>query len=135
MKTYIGEPQETSLYLKVGGEEGVKSLVTSFYEQMDKLPEAKETRNLHAKSLKASKLKLFKFLSGWLGGPQLYIEEYGHPRLKKRHMPFAIGELEAKQWMLCMNTAMTQLNYPADLQNHLSQLFLNIANFMVNKHN
>src|SRR5215204_3170834 len=82
---------ERSLYEMLGGETGLRSLVNRFYDLMDSSPEAEKIRAFHAKSLNQSREKLFMFLSGWSGGPQLYIERFGHPRLRMRHMPFAIG--------------------------------------------
>ncbi|MDP3483558.1 MAG: group II truncated hemoglobin, partial [Sulfuricella sp.] len=81
-------------YERIGGEEVVRKLVDRFYDLMDQQQDLQGIRELHAKSLKASREKLFLFLSGWLGGPQLYVEKYGHPRLRQRHLPFAIGESE-----------------------------------------
>ena len=75
---------------------------------MDSLPEAAELRDIHARSLKASREKLFLFFSGWLGGPQLYVERYGHPRLRRRHFPLAIDQREVDQWMLCMRQALDE---------------------------
>ena len=69
-------------YERLGGEQGVRDLVDRFYDLMDTLPEAKQIRDLHPADLTESRDKLFKFLSGWLGGPSLYINEYGHPRLR-----------------------------------------------------
>ncbi|NIS29878.1 MAG: group II truncated hemoglobin, partial [Actinobacteria bacterium] len=91
-----------------GGEAGVRRLVDRFYDLMDTLPEAAEVRALHPRSLHVSREKLFQFLSGWLGGPPLYVERYGHPRLRRRHFPFTIGEREAEQWMLCMRRAIDE---------------------------
>lgn len=72
--------QTQSLYELLGGEMGVRALVDRFYDLMDSAPEAKDIRALHAVSLKQSREKLFMFLSGWSGGPQLYLEKFGHPR-------------------------------------------------------
>jgi truncated hemoglobin YjbI len=54
------------------------------------------------------------YLSGWLGGPQLFVEAYGHPRLRARHLPFAIGETERDQWLMCMRMAMEEVLPPDD---------------------
>ncbi len=68
-----------SLYELIGGETGLRALVDRFYDLMDTSPEAAGIRAFHAKSLKQSREKLFMFLSGWSGGPQLYVETFGHP--------------------------------------------------------
>jgi hemoglobin len=88
---------ETSTYQLIGGEAGLRSLMDNFYDLMDSSPEAAKIRAFHGKSLKQSREKLFMFLSGWSGGPQLYIEKFGHPRLRMRHMLFAIGTVERDQ--------------------------------------
>ena len=83
---------QNSHFDRIGGEATVRRLVKRFYELMDQLDEAKEIRRLHAKDLEDATDKLYMFLSGWLGGPPLYIEKYGHPRLRQRHISFPIGE-------------------------------------------
>lgn len=99
---------EHTLYEQIGGEDGVLRLVDRFYDLMDELPEAAGIRAMHAQSLRTSRQKLFMFMSGWLGGPHLYMEAYGHPRLRARHLPFAIGDTERDQWMLCMSKALEE---------------------------
>lgn len=98
-----------SLYAKIGGDAEVRGLVDRFYAAMDTLPEAATIRAMHPRSLQSSNEKLYEFLSGWLGGPQLYVEKRGHPRLRRRHLPFAIGSAEAAAWMTCMATALDGL--------------------------
>jgi len=108
-------------------------LVDRFYELMDHLPEATEVRQLHAPDLGEARNKLFMFLSGWLGGPPLYIEKYGHPRLRQRHMPFPIGEAERDQWMLCMTRALDELEINNELKEELTAAFYKTADFMRNR--
>ena len=88
---------------------------------------------MHAKSLKASREKLFLFLSGWLGGPDLYVRQYGHPRLRGRHMPFSIGVAERDQWMLCMNRAMEDVGVDQGLRKTLGEALWKTADFMRNR--
>lgn len=97
-----------SFYETVGGEAGVRKLVDRFYDLMDTLPEAKQIRDLHPSTLEESRQKLFEFLSGWLGGPPIYIEKRGHPRLRARHLPFAIDMAARDQWMMCMSRALDE---------------------------
>jgi hemoglobin len=124
---------EISLYDLIGGETGLRALVERFYDLMDSSPEAKDIRALHAGSLKQSREKLFMFLSGWSGGPSLYIEKYGHPRLRQRHMPFSIGELERDQWLWCMNKALDESQMDAQVIQHLKARFAETADFMRNR--
>lgn len=120
-------------YEQLGGEAGVRELVERFYDLMDELQEARTIRALHAKSLKGSREKLFLFLSGWLGGPDLYVQKYGHPRLRARHLPFSIGQVERDQWMLCMRKALEQMGIPDKLRQQLEQSFWKTADFMRNR--
>jgi hemoglobin len=93
---------ERSLYEHLGGEAGVRKLVDRFYDLMDQLPECQGIRRMHPDDLSTSREKLFEFLSGWTGGPQLFVQKRGHPMLRRRHFPFPIGESERDQWMTCM---------------------------------
>jgi hemoglobin len=120
-------------YERIGGEEGVRKLVDRFYDLMDQQQDLRGIRELHAKSLKASREKLFLFLSGWLGGPQLYVDKYGHPRLRQRHVAFAIGESERDQWMNCMIQALQDVGLEEGLCNELAAAFQKTADFMRNK--
>lgn len=120
-------------YELLGGEAGVRKLVDRFYDLMDTLPEAETIRNLHPQDLSGSQDKLFKFLSGWLGGPPLYIQEYGHPRLRGRHLPFAIGINERDAWLRCMDQALDEMDIDAMLRTHIKQSLHNTADFMRNQ--
>ena len=121
------------LYELIGGEGGLKSLVDRFYDIMDSAPEAMDLRSMHAKSLKRSREKLFMFLSGWSGGPSLYVEAYGHPRLRQRHMPFSIGAKERDQWLWCMNKALDEGLYDPRVVEYLKTRFSEVADFMRNR--
>ena len=125
--------ESPSLYELLGGETGVHALVDRFYDLMDSSPEAKDIRALHAASLKRSREKLFMFLSGWSGGPQLYIQEFGHPKLRMRHMPFAIGERERDQWLWCMERAVDAGDFHPSVVEHLKKRFYEVADFMRNQ--
>jgi len=126
---------EIPLYELIGGETGLRALVERFYDVMDSAPEAKDVRALHGASLKQSREKLFMFLSGWSGGPSLYIEKYGHPRLRQRHMPFPIGKAERDQWLWCMDKALAESPFDAQLIEYLKGRFTEIANSMQNRVN
>ena len=120
-------------YERIGGEDKVRALVQRFYHLMDELPETHGIRKLHQASLKSAEEKLFMFLSGWMGGPQLYVEKFGHPRLRMRHITFPIGEDERDQWMLCMNQAMQDVIEEKALRDELTAAFYKTADFMRNK--
>jgi hemoglobin len=123
----------TTHYEQFGGEKSVRELVDRFYDLMDEREDLSVLRQLHAKSLKVSREKLFMFLSGWLGGPALYTQKYGHPRLRARHLPFSIGIEERDQWMQCMKTAMQEMSLNESLQEELLQALFKTADFMRNR--
>ena len=122
----------TKPYDALGGAGGLHRLVDRFYELMDELPEAYAARKLHPESLAGSNESLFEFLSGWFGGPSLYIEKKGHPRLRMRHRPYAISETERDQWMLCMRTALTEQVADETLRTWLLNTFTQMADHMIN---
>ena len=124
---------EPSLYEKLGGETGLRSLVNRFYDLVEASPEAQDLRRLHAKSLNQSREKLFMFLSGWSGGPQLYMQRFGHPRLRMRHMPFSIGTVERDQWLWCMNKALEESQLDSRIVEYLKAHFAEAANFLRNQ--
>lgn len=119
-------------YELLGGAAGVQQLVHRFYELMDELPEAYTVRCMHPQDLKGSEENLFDFLSGWFGGPALYIEKKGHPRLRMRHNPYAVGPVERDEWMLCMSQALTEQVADVAFRTHLINTFAQIADHMVN---
>lgn len=123
----------TSTYEKIGGEETVGKLCDRFYELMDTVSHFSELRALHPASLKGSRDKLFMFLSGWMGGPDLFVEKFGHPRLRQRHLPFEIGAKERDQWVACMTLAMEDIGIEETMRSKLLANFFHTADFMRNK--
>jgi hemoglobin len=119
-------------YAQLGGEAGVRSLVHRFYALMDELPEAYAVRQLHPESLAGSETSLFEFLSGWFGGPSLYIAKKGHPRLRMRHAPYAVGPAVRDEWMLCMTMALTEQVADAQLRDQLIHTFAHMADHLIN---
>ncbi len=124
-------PQPTA-YELIGGEPRVRELVDRFYDLMDLEAEFAGLRALHPPSLDGSRDKLFWFLCGWLGGPNHFIERFGHPRLRARHLPFEIGISERDQWMRCMAMAMHDVGLSEDLQMRLLQALFQTADWMRN---
>ena len=120
-------------YQRIGGAEKVRALVYRFYQIMDELPESYGIRKMHAEDLKNSEDKLFKFLCGWMGGPQLFIQEYGHPMLRRRHQPFDIRVSERDQWLLCMNKALQEVVADEALRKELATAFAGVADHMRNQ--
>ena len=130
-----GEAQakQPSAFDLVGGEARVRELVDRFYDLMDLEPEFAGIRALHPASLDGSRDKLFWFLCGWLGGPDHYIERFGHPRLRARHLPFAIASSERDQWVRCMAWAMKDAGLPQALRERLVTSFFDTAHWMRNR--
>ena len=133
----INQASPQSLYDLLGGEPGatekIREIVEAFYDVMDQDPKAKTIRDMHAKDLTSAREKLFMFLCGWLGGPSYYTDQFGHPRLRMRHMPFAIGIRERDQWLACMHQAMQESHLDAVLVERLDQAFFQTADWMRNK--
>jgi hemoglobin len=98
-----------TLYEAIGGEPVLRELTKRFYALMDVLPEAKACRDIHPQDMTRSQEKLFEYLSGWLGGPPLFTDKYGHPMLRHRHLPAKIGTEEADGWLLCFRQAMNEV--------------------------
>ena len=128
----MSETTTSTIYEALGGADGIHRLVDRFYELMDELPEAYAARRIHPESLAGANESLFEYLSGWFGGPNLYIEKKGHPRLRRRHLPYAIGPTERDEWMLCMRTALTEQVADEPLRAGLLKAFTDMADHMVN---
>ena len=115
---------------EIGGLEEVRLLVEEFYDIIE--DESPSLREMLPRNTAGSRLKLYEFMSGWLGGPQLYQNKRGHPRLRMRHFPFAIGDEEASEWMRCMVKAMKTRELPeqltAFLTERLSETALHLRN-------
>ena len=126
-------PGAQSAFDLIGGEAGVRALVDRFYDLMDLDADRSAIRQLHPTTLDGSRDKLFWFLCGWMGGPQHYVERFGHPRLRARHLSFSIGIQERDQWLACMRQAMTDVNVDSALAERLLESFFNTADWMRNR--
>lgn len=124
---------QKTLFETIGGEHVVRALVDRFYDLMDAAPEAAGLRALHPADLAESRNKLFWFLVGWSGGPAMYVERFGHPRLRARHLPFPIGESERDQWLWCMQQALQETITDEGARTQFSRNFMQLADFMRNK--
>ena len=122
-----------TVYERIGGSEGVKELVRRFYDYMEALEVAKGIRKMHAEDMTEIRQVFYWFLSGWMNGPNLYFEKRGHPMLRKRHFPFAIGEKERDAWLTCMNKALADMDIEQDLRDILSERFAIVAEHMRNQ--
>jgi len=124
---------ENTPYALLGGEEPLRRLVNRFYDIMQSDPEAAGIHAMHGNGTTEIREKLFAFLSGWMGGPVHYPQKYGPPRMRKRHLPFAIGETEKRQWLRCMQQALDDCGVEKTLRDHLNQAFERTAEHFRNR--
>lgn len=122
-----------TVYDALGGEPAVRRLVDRFYDEMDQDPEVKVLRDMHPPDLASSREKLFLFLTGWLGGPPLYVQKHGHPMLRRRHFPFAVDVAARDQWMRCMRVALAEVVEDAALRERLDGALAGLADHMRNR--
>jgi hemoglobin len=127
------EASEPTPYVRLGGESGVRALVDRFYDLMELDPQFSAIRTLHAPSLDVARDKLFLFLSGWLGGPPVYVAKYGHPQLRARHLRFPIASRERDLWLLCMRRALADVRASDEFADALMRAFFGTADWMRNR--
>lgn len=121
-----------SPYSQLGGEQAIRALVDRFYDLMDNSSNAKTVRDMHPESLQGSRQKLTDFLSGFLGGPSIYVEKYGHPQLRMRHHSFAIDKAASDAWLSCMNQALDEQVEDPLLLMQLKASFKRTATHLIN---
>lgn len=126
------DPTKKNFYKLIGKKEGISKLVDRFYFFMDTLEDAKECRALHGKDLSNSAYKLTLFLTGWFGGPNDFVEKFGHPMMRKRHFPFRIGALEKNQWLLCMENALDEKGFSQNDKSFMMKSFISLADRIQN---
>ena len=127
------ETESATPFERLGGEPAVRALVERFYDLMDLEPGYAAVRGTHGSTLDDARQKLFWFLCGWLGGPDHYVERFGHPRLRMRHLPFSIGIQERDEWLACMDQAMHETGVDPALRERLNRSFFQTADWMRNR--
>lgn len=127
-----GGQEYSRLYHQLGGETGIRALSNSFYDEMETLPDAAELLSLHPQPLDSIRQRFFEFLSGWTGGPGLFEQKHGHPRLRARHLPFKVDKAMRDQWMLCMTRALDKEVSCQLTRMQLRQSFYQLADHMRN---
>jgi hemoglobin len=118
-------------YIELGGDEAVRGLSETFYATID--AESPPLRAMLPNRLDGSIEKFYEYLSGWLGGPQLYAAKRGHPRLRMRHLPFPIGSFEVEEWLRCMALALDARRVGGPLRLFLDERFATVAHHMRNQ--
>ena len=122
-----------SIYESIGGIDKIDELVDRFYDLMELEPQFRGIRSMHSPDLSTSREKLKLFLTGWMGGPDIYSPKYGHPMLRARHLPFKIGISERDQWLACMYRAIEECGIEGNIAEQLEESFFNTANWMRNQ--
>ena len=125
--------EKQTLYMLIGGDTGVRSLVDRFYDLMEQDTNYSGIRKLHPPSLNNARDKLYWYLSGWMGGPELYVERFGHPRMRMRQAAFSIGTNEKDQWLACMKSALQDTAFDEPIKIRLMQAFGQIAEAIRNQ--
>jgi hemoglobin len=125
--------EQSTLYQQIGGDDKLRELVDRFYDLMDLEPQFAALRAMHPTTLEGSREKLYRFLSGWSGGPDIYTQKYGAPFLRAWHLPFPIGSKERDDWLTCMLLAMRELGYGEEKEDLLLEAFFGTADWMRNK--
>jgi len=115
------------------GEDGIRALVSAFYDIMDTLPEVTDLRAMHARDLAPMKEKLSEYLIGWMGGPPLYADKYGTVCMTEPHEPYHIGPEQRDQWLLCMHKALAQTGANEELVEMLRLPLFRIADTIRNR--
>ncbi|HEX2841558.1 group II truncated hemoglobin [Hyphomicrobium sp.] len=126
---------ERLLYDRVGGEEGLRSLIETFYDIIEFEPEGRELHLLHLRGhgVAHSRIEQFNFLSGFLGGPRLYIEKYGHSNVREMHEHVEIGAAARDQWLQCMSIAIDRVGLPPSVKEDLMVNFTRVAFMLKNR--
>jgi hemoglobin len=119
-----------TIYERAGGDEPFRHLVEVFYRNIAADP---TLRGMFPADLEPGKEWQFLFITQYFGGPTRYIEQRGHPRLRMRHMPFAIGQAERDAWVRCMLNAIDEVGFEADIADALRHYFEGTATFMMNR--
>ena len=126
--------QQTTMYDWIGGEQGLRKLVDRFYHLMDTEEQAKTIRAMHKDDLSDIRSGLFEYLSGWLGGPPLFIMKHGSPCISTQHRPFVIDQQASDAWMFCMKKAMLDVGIDKQYQEMLTPAFQRMCNTLINAH-
>ena len=122
-----------TMYERLGETDGIRALVDDFYDRMDRLPDAAVIRAMHPPDLSESRNKLHLFLCQWTGGPATYSEQRGHPRMRARHLPFAIDDRARDAWLMCMGQALEAHVADALVRDQLFGAMARMADHMRNQ--
>ena len=127
------DPEQSNAYDLIGGDKVIKAIAHEFYQQMQQRPETQSLLSIHKAPIAQSEQKLYEFLSGWLGGPQLYSKKYGHPALRATHMPFVIDQSMRDQWLISMQAAVDKCIKKPEHRQAIIQAISTLADNMRNQ--
>ncbi len=120
-------PAQASPYERIGGADVVRRLAERFYDIMGSSPEAAGIRRMHAADLTPMRQKLFEFMSGWLGGPNLYFARSDRKCMMSAHAPYDIGSDERDQWLGCMHRALQEEGVASPLREQIEVALFRFA--------
>jgi hemoglobin len=126
---------EDTPFMRVGGEDAVKALVEAFYDDMEQHEPALAAvhrQDEPGKVSRGSRDRFALFLIGWLGGPQTYTEQHGHPRLRMRHARVPVGTDLRDAWLRSMGRAMDKQGLQGAVRAFLATRFAEVADFLRN---
>ena len=121
---------ETGIYAAIG-EDGFRRLIAAFYRQVPR--DEILGRMYPPGDLAGAEQRLRDFLIGRFGGPQRYIEQRGHPRLRMRHMPFAVNPAARERWLTLMTNALDEVRLPPEVDAYLREFFDGVSAMLVNR--
>jgi len=121
---------ETDIFAAIG-EDGFRRLIAAFYRQVPGDEVLGPMYPTH--DLAGAEQRLCDFLIGRFGGPQRYIEQRGHPRLRMRHMPFAVNPAARARWLQLMANALDEARLPAEVDAYLREFFDGVSAMLVNR--
>lgn len=127
--------KDVSLYDRIGGAEGVRRLVETFYDLIEEEPAAAPVNILHLRGhgIAHSRIEQFNFLSGFLGGPNLYAQKYGHSNVRKMHEHVEIGAEARDAWLSCMSMALDRCKIDVEAREAIMDHFKTIAGTLQNR--
>lgn len=116
-----------TLYDQIGGEQGIVKLVRAYIHALKTSPEAEHLRSMYPEDLSLYECRMLEFLSGWLGGPALYLKRHGMPMLRENHRRIPIDERARDEWMGCMRRALNETVADKTLRVSLEGAFWRMA--------
>lgn len=135
MLNVTNNKSKQALYDAVGGQQGLTILANIFYDFVESTPEGRPVAKLHLRGhgIGHARIELVNFLSGFLGGPNLFAEKWGHSNVRHIHDHVNINQQASDSWMACMEMAMDKLDYDYELKQRLRENFLCIATLLINE--